>query len=88
MFRGVGELFRVLLPPFNNFPGHFEQTALGAVSGRKHPESLILLNLTAAEPLHLLLPALFIPDLFRGNGRGIQGIAVFTGHLHHLLEIA
>lgn len=49
MIRGVAELFRILFPALDDFPGNLEDSALALILGSKHPESFIRLNLTTAE---------------------------------------
>ena len=49
MIRGVAELFRVLFPALDDFPGNLEDSALALILGSEHPEGFIRLNLTAAE---------------------------------------
>ena len=74
MIRGVAELFRVLFPALDDFPGNLEDSALALILGSEHPEGFIRLNLTAAEAGDFLRTAFFIPDLSFRNHRGIKGI--------------
>ena len=88
MIRGVAELFGVLFPALDDFPGNLEDSALALILGSEHPEGFIRLNLTAAEAGDFLRTAFFIPDLGFRNHRGIKGIFVLAGHLHNLLKIS
>ena len=88
MIRGVAELFRVLFPALDDFPGNLEDSALALILGSEHPEGFIRLNLTAAEAGDFFRTAFFIPDLCFRNHRGIKGIFVLAGHLHNLLKIS
>lgn len=54
MIRGVAELFRVLFPALDDFPGNLEDSALALILGSEHPEGFIRLNLTPAEAVIFL----------------------------------
>ena len=86
--RGVAELFRVLFPALDDFPGNLEDSALALILGGEHPEGFIRLNLTTTKAGDFLGTAFFIPDLGFRDHRGIKGVFVLTGHLHNLLKIS